>query len=108
MAIYAGEGMVVVCQATDPATTVAITDATAQVDFFAPGKNPISTVADRVVDRGPFDMTYDPTVVNKDGSKGAYTASIDTTGWVAGKWTYRVTISDVLDSWEFSTVTLKA
>lgn len=108
MAIFVGEGVTIVCAASDPATQQPITTATASVDFFAPGKNPISVPGDRTPDHGPFDMTYDATVVNKDGTKGAYIASIDTTGWAAGKWSYRVTLSDALDAWEYSTVTLKA
>jgi hypothetical protein len=110
MAIFVGEGMTIVCAASDPSTQTPITAATAVVDFFAPGKNPVSNVGDREPDKGPLPMTFDPDVVNKDGTKGAYIALVDTSGagWVPGKWTYRVTISDALDSWEYATVTLKA
>lgn len=108
MAIYAGEGVTIVCQAVDPSTTQPITAADAVVEFFAPGKNPISNPDDRTVDEGPIDMTFDATVLNKDGTLGAYTAVVDTAGWAPGKWTYRVTVTDALPAWDYASVTLKA
>lgn len=108
MAIFVGEGITIVCQATDPATDTAITTTPAAVEFFAPGKNPVSTPGDRTVDEGPFTMSFNPAVVNKDGTTGAYECFIDTTGWAPGKWTYRVTLTGAFASWEYATVTLKA
>lgn len=108
MAIYVGEGITVVCAAKNPVTQTAITDAIAVVEFYAPGKNPAKVTTDRTVDEGPFAMTYDETVVNSDGTKGAYIAFVDTTGWVAGKWTYRCVLAGAYESWEYATVRLDA
>ena len=68
MANYVGEGLTILCAATDPATGNPITTATAEVEFFAPGKNPVANPDDRTADEGPFPMGYSATVVNKDGS----------------------------------------
>jgi hypothetical protein len=108
MAIYVGEGITILCAAKNPATGVAIADAIAVVEFYAPGKNPAKVVGDRTVDHGPFAMSYDATVVNSDGSKGGYAAYVDTTGWDAGKWTYRVVLAGAYESWEYASVRLLA
>lgn len=108
MATYVGEGLAIFCEATDPVTGLAITDATAIVEFFAPPKVPAKVTTDRTVDEGPFDMSYDDTVENKDGTTGAYVAFVDTTGWAGGKWSYRVTISGAYESWDYATITLTA
>lgn len=108
MANYVGEGLTILCAATDPATGAPITADTGEVEFYAPGKNPAAIPADRTPDQGPFSMGYDATVVNRDGSFGAYIGYVDTTGWAAGKWTYRVKLVGAFASWEYATVVLKA
>lgn len=105
--MYAGQAITVVAQATDPKHNAQITDALSHVDFFAPGKNPAKVPSDRtVVDEGPFPMTWDATIVNKDGTLGAYVAYVDTTDWPPGKWTYRVTLEGSYDAWAYGTVKL--
>lgn len=108
MAIYVGEGVTIICVAKNPVTGAVISNATASLDFFAPGKNPAKVPADRTVDEGPVAMSYDATIVNTDGTTGAYIAFVDTTGWAAGKWAYRVTIESAYESWEFGTFKLGA
>lgn len=109
MAIYVGETVTIVCAAVNPLDDTVIADATAHVDFFAPGKNPAKVPADRTVDQGPFSMAYDSSVVNKDGSTGAYVAYVPTDAtWHAGKWSYRVKLAGAYDTWEFGTFSLVA
>ena len=107
MAIYVGEAITLIGAAINPVTETVIDDATAKVEFFGPGKNPIKNPADRVVDQGPVPMTFSSTVVNKDGTTGAYVGYAETAGWQPGKWHYRVTLSGTLDSWEYGTFTLQ-
>jgi hypothetical protein len=101
MAIYVGEGITVTATATDPTTGEAITDATAQAEFFAPGKNPKSTPADRVADEGPIDMAWDDV-------RKAYVGNVSTASWAAGRWNYRVFLSGAYSSWEYGSFQLKA
>jgi hypothetical protein len=108
VANYVGETISVISQATDPARGTPITDAAAEVEFYAPGKNPAKVVDDRTADKGPFTMAYDDTVKNPDGSFGAYVAEVPTTGWADGKWAFKVTLSGSYDSWEYSSVKLEA
>lgn len=108
MAIYVGEGVTIVCAALNPVTKAVVTDATATVEFFAPGKTPAKVPADRVVDHGPFAMAFDATVANADGTTGAYLVEVDTTGWTPGKWSFRCSLADAFESWEYGTLKLDA
>lgn len=104
---YVGEAIAVVAQAVDPNTKAQITDAAAEVEFYAPGKNPAKNPDDRTADKGPLPMVWDADVVNKDGT-GAYIAYVDTSGWASGKWAFKVTLSGSYDSWEYGSVKLEA
>lgn len=108
MAIYVGEVVTIIASATNPATQTVITDALAEVEFYAPGKSPARVPADRVLDHGPVPMTYDATVINKDGTTGAYIGYAGTEGWVGGKWSYKVTLSGSYDTWEYGSFALVA
>lgn len=108
MTIYVGEALVIVAAAVNPLSGAVITDATAEVDFFAPGKSPARVVADRLIDQGPYPLAFDGSVANKDGTLGAYVGYIDTDGWQPGKWTYRVALVGAYNTWEYATVTLVA
>lgn len=101
MAIYVGEGITVTATAVDPTTGAAIIDATAQAEFFAPGKKPRTAVADRVADQGPIDLTWDEL-------RQAYIGTVGTAGWPDGKWSYRVFLSGAYSSWEYGSFQLKA
>lgn len=101
MTIFVGEAVTIVCAAINPLTATVISDATGQVDFYAPGKTPKTVPADRTPDHGPFPSLFDASVLNKDGSLGAYVAYVDTTGWTAGKWSYKVTLTGSYDTWEY-------
>lgn len=103
MPTYVGEGITVVCTAKDPVSGTVISDAVATVEFYAPDKRPARNPADRVADYGPVSMSYDADI---DG--GSYVAYVDTTGWTAGRWTYRVTLSGAYSSWEYGTLRLVA
>lgn len=108
MVIYVGEAVTIVGAAYNPVAGAVIADAIAQVEFYAPGKNPAKVPADRVVDHGPRPMTFIATVVNKDHTVGAYVGYADTTGWVPGKWSYKVTLTGSYESWEYANFTLVA
>lgn len=106
MAIYVGEGIAVVAVAKDPSTDEFVIDATGTVDFFDPSKAPKTVAADRAVVDHTASMVYDATLKTKGVVTGGYIARVDTTGWTAGKWWYRVTLEDTLDSWEYNSFTL--
>lgn len=108
MTVYVGEAVTIVGAAFNPVASVVISDAVAQVEFYAPGKNPAKVPADRTADHGPVPMLFVSTVINKDGTVGAYVGYADTTGWLPGKWSYRVTLTGSFDSWEYSNFTLVA
>lgn len=100
MTTYVGEVQAITVLATDPVTLEAITDLTGQVEFYNPTKNPKLVVADRTPDH-TLSMTYDTV-------RARYVAFADTTGWAAGKWSYRVSLSgSVFNNWEYGTFTLK-
>jgi hypothetical protein len=81
-----GKSLSVTASAFDPVTKYPITGGTCTVDFFAPPKDP---------DDNPSDRTVDHTVTGTfDSGQNAYIATISTTGWPAGKWFYRTTITD--------------
>lgn len=106
MTIYVGEAITIVGAAYNPVLGAVISDAQGQVEFYAPPKNPAKVPADRTADAGPFNMQFIATVTNKDGTLGAYVGYADTTGWLPGKWSYKVTLSGSFDSWEYGTFTL--
>lgn len=108
MTIYVGEGVTIICYAKNPIDDTVISVDTAQVTFYAPGKNPAKVPADRTADKGPFTLSFNDAVDNADGSKGAYVGVVDTTGWDPGKWSYRVELSDALNSWEYASFKLEA
>lgn len=108
MTIFVGEGITVVCAAKNPITGAVVGDAAAKVEFFAPPKNPAKVPADRDVDEGPFTLDFDDSIANADGTTGAYTVIVDTTGWDSGKWNYRVTLTGAFVSWEYATFKLDA
>jgi hypothetical protein len=106
--IFVGEAITVVCAAVNPLTGLVIADANGQVEFYGPGKQPKTVPGDRVADQGPVAVTFNATVANKDGTVGAYVAYVDTTGWAAGKWSYRVTLTGSYNTWEYGSFTLAA
>lgn len=99
---YVGQSLNANIAAFDRATKLAITGGTCTVDFFAPPKDPEDNPADRVVDH-----TYTATF---DTGLNAYTLNFPTTGWTAGVWTARVTLTDASSNVDFiyETFTLKA
>jgi hypothetical protein len=101
MTLYVGEAITVRCDALNPISGAVIDDALAHVEFYNPLKNPIKVPEDRVPDKGPFEMVFDP-------ANSAYVGYVDTSGWTPGKWTYRVTLSGVYESWEYATFRLVA
>ena len=108
MAIYVGEVVTLIAAALNPVNQRVITDATAAAEFYAPGKNPAKVPADRVRDHGPVPLTFDPAVVNKDGSVGAYVGYTETVGWTPGKWWFKATLTGSYDTWEYGSFTLSA
>lgn len=108
MAIYSGEGITVIMAAVNPVTGAVIGTGDASVAFYAPGKNPKTVVADRTPDEGPFAMSFDATIANKDGTSGAWVAYVDTTGWDAGKWSYKAELTGAFSSWEYGSFKLGA
>jgi len=108
MTIYVGEAVAIVAAAFDAVSNEVIGDATAHAEFYRPGKNPAKVPADRVVDQGPVELTFDADVANKDGTFGAYVGYVDTSGWAPGKWTYKATVTGAFDTWEYGTFALVA
>lgn len=108
MAIYVGESVTVIAAAVNPVSGAVISDATGVAEFYAPGKNPAKTPADRTPDAGPVPLVFDATVSNKDGTVGAYVGYVETTGWAAGKWTFKATLSGSYDTWEYGSFSLSA
>jgi hypothetical protein len=100
MTTYVGEKVTIRVEASDPILGQAITDGQLSVEFYAPGKDPKNLPDDRVKDQGPYDMTW-------SDEAQAYFVQVSTAGWVAGKWTYKVTLTGGYDSWEYATLTLK-
>lgn len=85
MTLYTGDPVILTVTPTDPETSLVIDDAAVTVDLFAPPKRPVLVVADRSVDRGPFELTW-------DASKRHYSATISSLGFAPGKWWWRATI----------------
>lgn len=112
MVLYVGEAVTIVASAVDPLRGDAnIVDATAVVDFYAPGKDPKGNPDDRSPDKPPVGMSYVADAVVKLGSSavtGAYVGYVDTAGWEPGKWSYKVTLSGTYESWEYGSFTLRA
>lgn len=101
MTTYVGEVQVISTVATNPITKKPITGLTGFVEFFNPTKNPRQVTADRTPDSSQ-PVAYD------DDSK-AYLAYADTTGWVPGRWSYRVVLEGALyNNWEYAQFVLKA
>ncbi len=99
--MYVGEKIVIRAAARNPLTGALITDAVARVEFYAPGKRVKTRPEDRIVDYGPFPLSYQP-------ATESYVVFVDTENWAKGKWTCKVTLSGSYDSWEYHTFTLKA
>lgn len=109
MAIYVGEGVVITLVVTDPLLDIPITSGiTVALTFYSPPKNPSTTPADRTPDHGPVSMTFDSTVVNADSTTGAWKATVDTTGWEAGKTWYQAEVSGAYNAWIYGSFKLVA
>lgn len=106
MALYVGEAVRIRATAVDPETGTPLpAPIAATVDFWAPGKNPVKDPAVRDAPDVPAQaMTHRPDAgdfVLFQGTAGA--------PWVAGKWTYRVTVvGEAFSNWEYATFVLKA
>lgn len=100
--LYVGKSLSVTASAFNPVTKLPITGGTCTVDFFAPPKDPKDNPSDRTVDH--------TVTASFDSGQNAYIATISTTGWVAGKWFYRTTITDAFSNVDFvyDTFILKA
>lgn len=101
--LYVGETISCLVVATDPSLSdVAIIDASCSVEFFAPPKNPKTNVDDRTsIDHGPVALTYDST-------RSGYFGIVDTTGWAAGTWWFRVVLTASRINWAFGSFKIKA
>lgn len=100
MASYVGETVAVTSTAVDPVTSESMTNLLGEVEFYAPGKNPKTVVTDRVADH-TVAATWDP-------ERQLYVAYADTTGWPAGRWSYKFRLFGDKNSWEYGSLTLKA
>lgn len=107
MALYVGEAIRIRVDTIDPDTDLPLDPppTSAEVSFWAPGKNPVTDPTVRSVpDVGPVSMgSYDTELK-------AFVLYIETTGWEPGKWTYQAKIvgANSFDNWEYSTFKLKA
>lgn len=113
MALYVGDGFSIVIEVIDPVRQERLNgDSSVDValDFYAPGKDPKGTPADRVTpDLADQVAVYDAAAVTKNGV-GAWVVYQASEGgsWVAGKWSYRVRITGAYQNVEYGTFTLKA
>lgn len=81
MKLYSGMTLVAKASAVDRITKQYVSAATCTFNFFGPPKNP---------ELNPTDRTPDHTVTGTfDTTQNAYTAVVDTTGWVGGTWYYQ-------------------
>ena len=106
MALYVGEAVRIRATAVDPETSLALDPPplSAKVDFWLPGRNPIKDELVRASpDASDRAMTYRT-------ATGDFVLFQETAGspWIAGKWTYKVTITGTSYlNWEFGTFVLK-
>lgn len=100
--LYVGETISCLVTATDPTLgDAAITDADCQIYFYAPPKKPKTVVDDRVSDHGPVSLPIDNT-------RGGYFGTVDTTGWEAGTWWYKVVLNASRTNWAYGSFKIKA
>lgn len=106
MVLYVGEAVRIRVSALDPETGLSLDPppTSASIDFWAPGRNPIRDPAVRGTPDVPHvAMTFRSTTDD-------YVLFQPTSGspWVAGKWTYRVTVVGAsYSNWEYATFVLK-
>lgn len=106
MALYVGEAVRISAEALDPdgRSPLDPPPLSAHVEFWAPGRNP---VRDPDV-RGTPDVAAQP--LTRDDVTGVWALYQSTDGapWVAGKWTYRVTVvGSAYENWEYASFSLK-
>lgn len=100
--LFVGETIACLVVATDPSLNdQAVVDATCEVDFYAPPKNPKTNVEDRIADHGPVTLTY-------DNARLGYFGTVETSGWAAGTWWFKVTLSASRINWAFGSFKIKA
>lgn len=106
MVLYVGEAVRIRVSALDPETGNPLDPppTSAKVDFWAPGRNPIRDASVRGTPDVPnVAMAYRTATTD-------YVVFQPTSGnpWVAGKWTYRVTVvGNSYSNWEYATFVLK-
>lgn len=101
MALYIGEAVAIRAVATNPFTEEELTGLTGTVETFNPTKDPKNVPGDRTTPHATHAMTY-------DANAGGYVAYVPTTGYVAGKWSYRVHLTGgAYDNWEYGSFSLK-
>jgi hypothetical protein len=82
MTLYVGMNIDLRVRGTDGITSRVVTDANCTINLFAPTKNPQLNPADRVSPDQVVTATYDPV-------SRYYLASVSTTGWAPGAWTFQ-------------------
>lgn len=104
MVLYLGEAVKIVASASDPESGAPLDPppSSAFVDFWGPGVNrrTESPTISRV------SMTY--RTGTKDFVLVQNTAPMVDPRWIAGKWTYRVTMVGLFSNFEYATFTLKS
>lgn len=100
--LYVGETISCLVTATDPSQSdAAVTDATCQIEFFAPPKNPKTKTEDRIADEGPVALPW-------DAARSGYFGTVETAGWAPGTWWYRVVLIASRTNWAYGSFKIKA
>src|SRR3954465_102213 len=103
MALYSGDTVAVKVDMQDPFTLEILTGYTVTLDLYSPGRNPKTDLTVRnTPDASGLPAPYDTV-------RGAYIGYVDTTGFIAGTWSYRVVATGpVYHDTEFGTFRLSA
>lgn len=106
MALYVGEAVRIRASALDPETREPLTPRpiSAHVHFYHPDKNPARDPEVRDdSDFGPIEMGW-----REATQDFAVFVSTDGSGWVPGRWSYRVTVQgNAYENFEFGTFRLR-
>jgi hypothetical protein len=106
VALYLGEAVRIKTSAVDPETKLALDPPPGEafVDFWLPGKSPTKNAVERATpDLSNQAMTYRAATADFILFQATESAL-----WVAGKWTYRVTVVGTsFRNWEYATFALK-
>lgn len=104
MVLYLGETLRITAVAVDPDTNRPLDPppASALVDFWEPGLDPVESLDDRGT------PTFSDIAMTYNSTEQRFELFQDTTGWpVKGEWTYRVRVVDTYTNFEFGSFVMR-